>query len=179
MAHTRGTRFARSSSRRQTDWSEGPLQVASDITAPGVTVWAVGQAAVDAGLTLIRVRGIIQIVLTAAASPLDGFRGIASGLCIVSENAAGIGATAIPSPVTDVAWDGWLWHSFHHDLVAKLSADVGFELGSQVIVEVVDSKAMRKFTDTNVLVGVTETVSEVGTSTMRLSARTRILTKLA
>jgi len=42
----------------------------------------------------------------------------------------------------------------------------------------IDSRAMRKTTDTDVLIGVFEAGTEVGNATMEFSAITRILDKL-
>ena len=102
------------SQRRRTGWEVGvgDISALQSITTSSVAIVGNGLVALLDGLTLVRTRGIIQLVLTAAASPLDGFRG-AFGICIVSEDAFGIGATAVPDPVADAGWDGWLWHQFY------------------------------------------------------------------
>ena len=47
--------------------------------------------------------------LSTGTSALDGYDG-AVGLCIVSENAFNAGIASIPTPITDIQWDGWLWY---------------------------------------------------------------------
>ena len=119
-----------------------------------------------------------QLALVTATAVLDGFRGIAIGICTVSENAFNAGVASIPSPVTDVGWDGWQYHSFLQDLVAGASTPTTINGSSLSEVEI-DTKAMRKIKDTDVTVGVLEMLTEIGTATARFSARTRLLDKLS
>ena len=116
--------------------------------------------------------------IEAATSIGDGFIQYALGICDVSENAAGIGVTAIPAPLTDVAWDGWIWHHSGAALLSLTTTEEGLT-GTAVVRIPIDNKAMRKTPASNVLVGVVELGTEVGAAIVRVSANTRILDKLS
>ena len=159
--------------RRRTAWAPGPIGIAS-LSASGNAVITTGrQIAVD-GLTLVRMRG--RLSQQVSVLPLIGTNEFdaAFGVCMVSENAAGIGATAIPNPMPDVGWDGWLmYHKFlggsSPSGAAVDNADTQF----------IDSKAMRKVRSTDIMVGVLG-VTEIGTAgTILVSFDSRILFKLA
>ena len=169
-------RIQRVSSRRQVGWSGGPGQVVINRATSGQELLSVGAQSNTDGLTLVRMRGYARFWISAAAAAQDGFTG-ALGFCIVSENAFDIGVTAIPHPVTDDAWDGWMWHSFFtcHSVTATI-AD-GVNASTVVWEKEIDSKAMRKFKETDVLCAVLEVV-EVGTSTFNGFVDTRVLAKL-
>ena len=98
-------------------------------------------------------------------------------MCVVTQNAAGIGVTAIPDPVVDIAWDGWFYHA-QGDIRSQGSTAAQLLTNDVSMVRhVIDSKAMRKIhlTDTIVAVlGVVETTVAVGFAHLR----TRILVKL-
>ena len=181
MAHVRRSRFSQSagSSRRKTAWSLGPRQVGlPSMTAPGAQLWAGGSQALVDQLTLVRVRGSIAVWLEVVTAIGDGFLQVAHGICNVSENAFGIGVTAVPHPLTDIGWNGWLWHSLMSPVVG-LSVTESENTGtlSQVRFEL-DSKAMRKIRESDVLIGVTEVGTEIGTATLQFVAETRVLDKL-
>ena len=167
-------RFARSL-RRKTSWSAGPRGHAQQ-TAAGTTVFSVTAVAGSDALTIVRTRGEFTAWLSAVAAILDGFQQIGAGICIVSENAAGIGITAIPHPLADIAWDGWLWYWTGTLQSANAS---GASLAGPGMVRIpIDSKAMRKIKETDVIVGVFESISEVGTPTVQMNMESRILVKL-
>ena len=163
--------------KRQTGWEEGVGELTSlqAVTAStSLIIGSVGfQLAVD-GVTLIRTRGIIQVILTAAGAA-EGFNG-AFGICVVSNDAFAVGITAIPNPVDDMDWDGWLYHQFW-----SLMAPAAFQAtGTGPFVKdlVIDSKAMRKVgqNDTIVLVGQ---FLEIGTAALSVTAGSRFLFKLS
>ena len=121
--------------------------------------------------------------LVTSDAALSGFSECAFGICIVSENAFGIGVTAIPSPIADIEWDGW----FVYRTFALVSADavaaasVSHSGSSPLLWSArfdIDSKAMRKFKESDVMVGVIEFQSEIGTATVDATLNTRILSKL-
>ena len=92
----RGRQFGRSVGvRRKTSWNEGPGDIndRATVSATSVVIHGLGQVALQDGTTIIRLRGLISMTLTANASILDGFVG-AYGICIVSEDAFAVGATA-------------------------------------------------------------------------------------
>ena len=149
------------------------------ITAPGAFAWSIAsQAALD-DLTIVRVRGNLSVWLEVVTAIGDGFSQVGFGICNVTENAAGIGVTAIPSPLADIAWDGWLWHQLITPMIG-FSVTEGENTGplSQVRFDI-DSKAMRKTHNTDNIVGVAEIQGEIGTAILQFMADTRILDKLA
>jgi len=169
----------RGSSRRSTSWNVGPSQGGlPSITAGGAFLWDTGAQVALEGLTLVRIRGQMSIWLESVGTIGDGFFASAFGLCVISENAFGVGVTAIPSPITDVAWDGWLWHSFVGPIMG-FSVTESENTGpvSQVRMDI-DSKAMRKLKLSDVIVGVGEFSTEVGVTILQFGARTRALVKL-
>ena len=135
-------------------------------------------AALDA-LTVVRTWGELLLqLLSADTAGINGagFR-VAAGICIVTQNAAGIGITAIPTPIADIGWDGWLWYWTGGLSFGDLTAgSEGKQLGGFVRV-VIDSKAMRKIRITDNLVAVIEVV-ETGVATMVASLESRVLVKL-
>ena len=180
MANLRRFRSPRTSSgvRRATAWSSGPRQIPVGLTAAGAQLWAVGSQSTLSGLTLIRVRGEFTAVLDVVTAIGDGFERIAVGMCIVSENAFDAGVTAVPSPITDIGWDGWLYHRLLGQFRGSSTTELGRSPMEAVRIEM-DSKAMRKFKQTDVLIGVVELAPETGAATLTFSATTRLLTKLA
>ena len=179
MAHGRSTGFARrgSSSRRKTGWSVGPSQVPIGISATGSLLWALSSQVLVDGLTLIRIRGEFSCHLNVVTAISDGFASFAVGLCNVSENAFNAGIVSVPSPITDMAWPGWMYHSLHAELTGLETTEVGRGPLSAVRVSI-DSKAMRKVRIMDVLCGVIEVGAETGTANLVFSATTRILDKL-
>ncbi len=176
MASPRGSRFRRTgNTRRLTSWASGPLGITS-LTAAGSAIIPTGSQAVENGLTLVRTRGELLVYLTTATSVLDGFSQVAAGICVVTENAFGIGATAVPAPFTDVGWDGWLW--YWTGTLKSVSTTLVNGLGLAVARVPIDSKAMRKFKATDVQIGVVEVAAEVGTAAARFEMVTRSLVKL-
>ena len=89
-----------------------------------------------------------------------------------------IGAAAVPSPIADIAWDGWLWHHLTTPVLGFSTTETG-QSPMEAERIVIDSKAMRKIKDTDVLMGIFEIGTETGTATMRVAALTRVLDKIA
>ena len=175
MARSRATRSARGfpSVRRRTSWDSGPngiLSPASTIVSGFPT--GVGPA-VD-GLTLIRTRASLSLLLLTSSVAQGGFQW-AFGIAIVTAKAFGIGATAIPGPLTEIDWDGWLMHL--QGVLKSPTGTIGDMGSARVLNFELDSKAMRKFPVETRMVGMFETV-EVGTASMHAELRTRQLVKL-
>ena len=170
MAHRRLRSFA--GPKRQTTWvgpaDQGYISVAS--TAK-VLIASFDPAA--AGLpkpTVIRTRGQISMQPSSKIALLDVVG--AWGLAVVSDQAFGVGATAIPGPFDSADWDGWFaWGSFgfHWDQ----ASDVGRQFGSIQID--VDSKGMRKITDNETIV----IMAESQTGLFVISMPFRLLFKLS
>jgi len=163
VAKARG--FNLGSQRRRRGWDFGPGgNDVSTLSASGELILGQGFAAAIDGLTIARIRGSLQAYLTAASAAGSGFH-CAIGICIVNEDAFSVGSSAVPDPIADALWDGWMYHRFFDlhaqtttlaDGVNAVSAGIQFE---------VDTKAMRKMRDEDVLTAKVEVV-EVGTSTM-------------
>ena len=129
------------------------------------------------GLTQVRLRGEYTYFLSVVTTIGDGFAKMAVGMCWVSENAAGVGITAIPTPLTDVAWDGWLFHRMHGNITGFSTTELLTGPIDAQRVEI-DSKAMRKTRATDVLVGVVELGTETGAASLVFSGVSRILLKI-
>ena len=145
------------------------------ISSSSVTSSPVSAQALLDDLTIVRIRGRLLVNLETAAGAGEGFEW-ALGMCVVTENAAGIGVTALPDPLTDIGWDGWML--YESGLIFARDAtplDEGGPAGSQLIE--LDSKAMRKLHASDVLVALFAT-TETGTALMRPHLVSRLLSKL-
>ncbi len=163
------------STRRQTSWFRGPENAAgTQLTSSGATLLGNGATATEDGLTLVRTRGILTFMLTAATAASDGFHG-AFGLAIVTTPAFQAGVASLPSPVTEIDWDGWLYHQFFK--AQAPSAFTANGTGPWVYQFQIDSKAMRKVADNESFILVAEVV-EVGTAALAINADSRMLFKL-
>ena len=179
MAHAgRFTPRGRTTSRRRTSWVVGPGSSILTLSGAGATLWNVGAQSLQDGITIVRIRGEVFLEQVTATSVGDGFQAYTLGLCIVNENAFGIGVTAVPAPVTDISWDGWIWHHSGAAIDSLETTEVARGPGSAIRIPI-DTKAMRKFKSTDVLIGVVEMGTEVGTANVQLTAASRVLVKLA
>ena len=174
MPHARQGRFPqRSSTRRLTAWAAGPRTAAvQTIAANGSFVATTTSELLVPRSTLVRLRGELLLFLVSATAQGDGFE-VGFGVCNISQNAAGIGATAIPQPLTDVGWDGWLayWRG------GIFRAGSGLIDDASQMRRVIDSKSMRKAVQTDTLVAVVEVIIQ-GTASLRWSFTSRVLDKL-
>ena len=176
MPRSRGfpSRRRDSIARRKVTWTAGPGGILSPASTT-VSLFGTSQQATLDDQTIIRTRGELLLSLLTAAAAQQGFQW-AFGICIVSENAFGVGVTAVPAPLADVAWDGWY---VHHQGALKAGTATPAQEASDGTVNrlIIDSKAMRKIHFSDVVVAVLETV-EVGTATMHAELHTRQLAKL-
>jgi len=171
MAFRRSSQRFQRGPRRATDWS------ASGATAGGVAVAGNTQALLEVftpivgGETLIRTRGLITISTDQTVA--DEVQIGAIGIGVVTAQAVSVGITAIPHPMTDAGWGGWLWHSYYSYDFAFATA-VGFEgnLANQIPV---DSKAMRKVDEDERLVLVIQNQAVNG---IILFSSLRLLSKI-
>ena len=165
--------------RRRTGWEIGPeASAAVVVSAAGKSAWPGGTASALDGMTLVRIRGQFLIYVVTADVVNAGFP-YAVGMCMVTEDAFAVGVTAIPDPFTDNGWDGWIWYHSGFIFAGSATEDefVG-RAGSSLERVVVDSKAMRKWPEENVLVGIVGFGTEVGSAIVRFHAETRVLVKL-
>ena len=153
-------RFNRGShmSRRKTDWREGPGSTDGTIvalSASGSAVLGTGIGVNSGELTLVRTRGFFAGYLGSATAVQDGYWG-ALGIGITTVQAfTDVGITALPIPFDDVEWDGWLYHRYF-SAVAGASGSVEDDRAFTRFE--IDSKAMRKLSDNEVIFAVVQVV---------------------
>ncbi len=93
--------------------------------------------------TIIRTHLEMQIVTDQSANSEFQLAGL--GMCVVSDQAAAIGVTAVPTPLTDLDSDLWFVHQLLFCNQQIISA-IGFTNPSGVRMAI-DSKAARKVND--------------------------------
>ena len=185
MAQRRGFSRARSSgTKRLTDWSLGPGgETNTTFTSSTNTIVGSGVTPVGGKFTIIRTRGDLSGSLASAAAGANGFA-CAFGIAVVTLTAFAIGATAVPNPLDEADWDGWLYHRFFGMLSSAPISNAASEDVDAVLPVVaavrfeVDSKAMRKIDETEVVASIMAT-TEIGTATMNVMFNSRMLVKLA
>ena len=175
--------FDRGRTRRLTAWSLGPggddlatLDVAQFSTTTTM-VLGTGVTPVIPALTVVRIRGMMDLQLVSADAARSGYNW-AAGIGIVQSDAFAGAVSGMPDPFTDADWPGWLWHQMGvlTAPVAALSATLGNEAITRQSFQV-DSKAMRKLRQSEVLFAIME-ADELGTSTMDVKFASRVLVKL-
>ena len=185
MAHSRGSGFwTTRAQRRKTSWEIGP-QTGTDGSAQVLSSSAatIATGAVTPGLpgvTVIRTRGELLLVLKSASVVGAGFHG-AFGIGIASAAAVAAGIGSVPTPITEEGSENWLYHRYFAVVSAGVvdgtaSTDSDPNTGAVLRVEV-DSKAMRKFDDQLVIYAAIE-VTEAGAATMDWYFNSRQLVKL-
>jgi len=161
--------------RRKTAWSAGPG--GTGLTSlSGSNTFFLGATLTPSinGLTIVRTRGQFEIILLAATSPGDGFRG-AFGIGIATAAAVSAGVTAVPFPITEVGSNNWLYHRFFG---IHASAAGGVLGGATEVLRIeIDSKAMRRFRGEDAVYCAIEVV-EIGTATASVFFDSRMLLKL-
>ena len=177
MARPRRTFNRGQSTRRRVGWEEGPgASAAENFLASGSAILGAGLQVLEDGVTLVRTRGSLSAFLVeAVSSPGDGFH-CAIGIQVVTNDAFAIGITAMPTPISDMQFNGWLYHRFFDVHAPNSLIPSGGDV-SQVVFEV-DSKAMRKVSLGDTIVAVLEVV-EIGSADMDLFFDSRMLFKLA
>ena len=179
MAHGNRSSFRRNSgaNRRRVSWSPGPSGTILGISTSSNNVFPTTSQATLDDLTLIRTRGELMVWLDVAGGAVNEGFAWAFGMCNITENAAGQGIAAMPNPIGDIAWDGW----FVYETGTIVTRGTALEDAS--LLEMaripIDSKAMRKTHQTDVIVGVLATTEQGDGATMTAQLRTRLLDKLA
>ncbi len=160
--------------RRETLWLGGVYQ---DTAIAAASTALILTALTAAGLalrpfTVVRSRGLLFVSSDQEAG--DERQSVAYGACVVSDQAVGIGVTAVPTPATDNDSDLWFVHeSLFNNF--QFASGVGFD-GASGTKYPIDSRAMRKVEDGSDLITVVET-SAVSFGTRVLSFN-RVLLKL-
>ena len=157
MAARRGALRRGRAYRPPTEW-EG-FAATGDSTVLGATKVLLGRFTVTgAPVTIRRTRGIVnwrsdQVV--ASETALGAF-----GLCVVSNDAFDVGATAIPGPSSDASSELWFVHQFLYARFELLSSSGFHPDGSSEYM--IDSKAMRKVSEEESIVVMVEATGADG-----------------
>jgi len=186
VANLRRSRFPSRSAPHRSSWEVGPetsggggpQQIAvSSSQLAGTSV----SSTIDS-LTLIRTRGELLVFLTGATSLGDGFHG-AFGIAKATSAAVLAGAASVPTPITEEAWDGWLYHRYFAviapgPIAVATAAQETLQNASGIAAFrfEIDSKAMRKQDVDESFYGVIEVVEE-GNATMEWLFNCRLLVK--
>ena len=172
----RGLNYPRTrGSRRATNWVQGPAEADGAITASVKQLWSSSVITDTGHLTIVRTRGILRVLLNTVDAIGAGFFG-ACGIGLVQNDAFAVGVTALPGPISDSSWEGWLWHSFWDIRSVTATIADGVNAAAATMLLEIDSKAMRKWDEGQTLIGITEATEDVN-ATMELQADTRVLTK--
>ena len=163
--------------RRLTAWSGGPASGTSGsvetISASGALLFGTASLAGEDGLTIVRIRGNFVARLSVVSGASAGFFG-AFGIGKATAAAIAVGVTAVPTPITEDGWDGWIYHTYFQ--VFGQTATAGDSVQDSLRMAI-DSKAMRKLPEDEGIFAAIE-VTEVGTCTMEMNFDSRVLLKL-
>ncbi len=170
----RRSSFSGASQRRRTGWEEGPgTNSLVNVNSSSVAILGNTQAAVEDGLTVVRIRGFVELLINQMVAVTDGFTG-ALGIGIATTAAIGVGVTAVPTPITEVEWEGWLWHQFFSLHATEIDSVNTAQVRQTFMI---DSKAMRKLETQDAIYAAIE-VTETGSSNMVVRLGSRMLLKL-
>jgi len=159
-------RGRQSGQRRRTSWELGPGSC-TEANITGVGSFFLGDAISPTldGLTLARIRGRLSFLLTSVSAAGSGFCG-AFGIGIATAAAVTAGAASLPTPITEQAWDGWLfWMPIQLLGVTATIAD-GVNAAAVYQEMVVDTKAMRKMNIEDAVYAIVELEVEEDTAVM-------------
>ncbi len=159
--------------RRVADWGIGPEGVVQR-AASGSVLFPNGAQPVVPEPTLVRTRGHVLLFLSSAVGVADGFDG-AVGIGMVTDKAFAAGIASMPTPITDLGWEGWLWHSFFSVKAVGAQSTVTTAAIQRITI---DSKAMRKTGDEMVWFAALE-ATEGGEAVLNASLNCRLLLKLS
>jgi len=167
-------RFAPASRKRRMSWEGGNVDIADLTTVSPLAVTVLTEAQLEnfPTPTLIRSRGRINAYTDPSATP-GSFAVVGVGLIVVTAAAAAVGVTAIPTPLTELGSD-WLWWDS-----LSVGSDAADVIGSTITVDrlSVDSKAMRKIGNNQVVLLVAEMLTCEGTMVVNLCGTLRFLLK--
>ena len=187
MPGSRRSRFPTTSVRHRSSWEVGPETTGNggpqELSSSAVQIAGTAIQATEDGQTLIRTRGELLIYLKNSSSIGDGFHG-AFGIAKATSAAVLAGVASVPTPITEEAWDGWLYHRYFSiigaDPIATSTASTealqNLATTGAVRIEI-DSKAMRKFDVNEAFYGCIEVI-EHGAGAMEWLFNCRMLFKL-
>jgi len=155
------------SPQRLTRWVGPALQGYQTVSSGGALL--IGSFPFEEPATIMRTRGQVSVLPAALGADVDIIG--AYGIGVVTQEAFAAGVGSIPEPFTDADWGGWyVWRSFSYHFEFATAAAVNFPDWNFEV----DSKAMRKVSNNEVLVIIAE--SQEGA--YRLSSPLRTLVKL-
>jgi len=161
-------------SRRMTDWAATSGRSAYTALAAASSILDTTFVTLDSQPeTIVRTVGLLNIQSDQAAASERPFGAV--GICIVSDQAAAIGITAIPKPFTDASSDLWFMHRFWAAPVAEAGTGASLQNISQDVD--LSSKAMRKLTDDETVCLVIENASAIHGAEYTFNVR--LLSKVA
>ena len=170
MARAHRTFRSGGSHGRLTQWVAPPIQGSVAVAAGGAAITS--SFSVEEALTVIRTRGVLSIQPDSVQ--VDGEIIGAFGIGVVTAEAFAAGVVSLPEPFTDADWGGWMvWQSFAY--VLKFESSAGIQVPVDRVIEI-DSKAMWKMSQNEVLVAVAESASGLA---FRVIDTARILVKLS
>ena len=189
MALRRGFSSLRTSGqRRKTSWSLGPqsgadgapqsLVVSSSVLMTG------GAAVVEDEVTLVRIRGDLNLLCRLSNAGAEGFTG-AFGIGLANTAAFVAGVASLPTPIDEESWDGWIYHRYFSlisggPLAAATAATQENQVNSRsaaMHIEV-DSKAMRKASGDQTFFAVLQGIEIGSAAQMTVAFNSRMLFKL-
>jgi len=179
-------RFIQTGPRRKTSWEVGPQTTTTGgtvgISATAVLLAGTGAGILSDGVTLVRLRGNLNVFLTACDAAGNGFHG-AFGIGICNSNAFTAGVASVLTPLADEGSETWLYHRYFglfggDAITAGAAVDANLVNPTTAAMNIeVDSKAMRKLNIGDVIYAALDVV-EVGTCTMEWGFISRTLIKL-
>ena len=176
MARSRGFPSRSRSVSRQVSWEEGPQAVDVTVASSAGKLWTAVAVPTTAGLTVVRIRGFINVFQLTGTAAGDGFFG-AFGIGITTDEAIAAGVASTPSPFEDEGWDGWIWHSYWDTRVITGTVSDGVNAGAVFQRIEIDTKGMRKLKLGMTMFGASDQ-TESGTASVEYNASTRVLVKL-
>ena len=145
--------FVRGGQRRATSWIDIPIQPVA-LGAGGAAITHTMTAIELAKRPITVIRTHLELLFQSDQLSATETQLGAVGLCVVSDQAAAIGITAVPTPDTDLASDLWFLNQILMNDISVNSA-VGFDSMAGRLFSM-DSKAMRKVNDDQQIVVVIE-----------------------
>ncbi len=170
MARSHGGQRSRSGAVHNKEWTVACVDSSTLDLAIG-SILAFVMFTADEAETVLRTHGFVAAELNAGG--VSERATIAVGLAIISARSASVGATAVPRPATDGSYP-WLWHGW---LFITSGAEAAIVNENLLDRRDIDSKAMRKVKEDEVMVlvlEVCESVDQAGEA--RVDAGLRVLT---
>jgi len=155
--------------RRQTVWFEFQPVATTQTTTAQVIIFSLNAAALALRpFTVVRTLFEVHVRSDQAASGEDQVGAV--GCAVVSDQAVGVGATAVPGPITELGSDLWFWLKLY--MISGSTVNDGI-VGKDWLVE---SRAMRKVAQGQDIVVVSE-ISSIS-SGLEMTVGGRMLVKL-